>query len=303
MEKLVWKPIVLRAKEVVLEVTDRNGYPPTLRDTWYVLYEEGWFTPERVKRPTFKEEAQRVKNTYDELSTQTSRARREGWFPDFLDTTRSIEVPGFWDDAEDMREYSKDIFRLDHTEGQPMTLILGTEKRGHIERLKDWFSEPLGIPVVPLGGNPSQTLVDDIKRYIQEQGRKTILIYAGDLDPSGEDIERDFVQRVGLFDEVHRVALTVDQLYANDYLMFPGNPNGHKANQFKAKYRAMLEFLAADHPVTDKIRELDGLFQVEINAMEDDELRTLFQERIDDFWDDEAFAAVGAREDVERDRL
>lgn len=207
--------------------------------------------------------------------------------------------------------------------------MLGIEKRGHVDRLKDWF-EQRGLPVLPLGGNASQTLVDDTKRYIWSRTiavdeslresdpdlyenatmlgetrfrRDAVLIYAGDLDPSGEDIERDFVKRVGLFEEVRRVALKIEHLYDADYLMFAGNPQGHHAKEFAEKYRNMLPGLAPDHPVTEKIAELDGLFQVEINAMDNDLLRSLFEEALKEFWSGEAYAAAMAHEDEERDKL
>ena len=132
----------------------------------------------------------------------------------------------------------------------------------------------------------------------QKYNKRAVLIYAGDLDPSGEDIEREFVERVDLFDEVRRVALKIEQLYDDDadYLMFAGNPQGHHAEEFAQKYLDMLPELPPDHPVTEKIDELDGLFQVEINAMDNDLLRSLFEEALKEFWNDGAcHARPGAR--------
>jgi hypothetical protein len=43
-----------------------------------------------------------------------------------------------------------------------------------------------------------------------------VLIYAGDFDPSGEDIDRDFIQRTACFDEVVRVALSLEQVERYD---------------------------------------------------------------------------------------
>src|SRR5207245_595857 len=103
-------------------------------------------------------------------------------------------------------------YRRDRTEGQKRTIVLGVEKAGMSAQLDAWFTEPLGIPHVALGGYASQTLCREVLRYIDPRNRPAVLIYAGDFDPSGEDIDRDFVRRVRGFDEVHRVALNAKQV-------------------------------------------------------------------------------------------
>jgi hypothetical protein len=76
------------------------------------------------------------------------------------------------------------------------------EKSGLSEQLGAWFGDPLGVPIVALGGYASQTLADAVRRDIERSGRPAALIYAGDLDPTGLDVDRDFVHRVGVFDKV-----------------------------------------------------------------------------------------------------
>ena len=52
--------------------------------------------------------------------------------------------------------------------------------------------------------------------------RPAILLYAGDFDPSGEDIDRDFQKRCPWFKEVVRVALSADQVREYSLPVNPG---------------------------------------------------------------------------------
>jgi predicted DNA-binding transcriptional regulator AlpA len=64
------------------------------------------------------------------------------------------------------------------------------------------------VPVLALGGYGSQTYVDNVFADVQANGRPAVLLYAGDHDPSGEDIDRDFTTRTNCWTAVRRVALT-----------------------------------------------------------------------------------------------
>src|SRR5262249_61990766 len=90
------------------------------------------------------------------------------------------------------------VYRGHRTEGQLVRLSLGVEKNGLVEQLRGRFDD-LGIPVLALGGYSSQTYLDNVAADIREDAdsRPAVLIYAGDFDPSGEDILRDAVERVG----------------------------------------------------------------------------------------------------------
>ena len=120
--------------------------------------------------------------------------------------------------AAEARQWLTSIYRRNRTEGQAVSLYLGVEKAGIVEQLQEWFGE-LGVPVLALGGYGSQTYVDDVVADVQATGRPAILLYAGDHDPSGEDIDRDFVERTDCWREVRRVALTAAQV--TDYALPP----------------------------------------------------------------------------------
>lgn len=88
-----------------------------------------------------------------------------------------------------------------------MSIFLGVEKATMVAQLRRWF-EAHGLPVLALGGYASQSYVDSVAADVERRGRPAVLLYAGDFDPSGEDIDRDFLERTGCFSSVVRVALT-----------------------------------------------------------------------------------------------
>ena len=223
-----------------------------------------------------------TKVAYQTLSKVTAEARREGAFPALIDRTRSIHRYRTFPGPDEARDWLCRTYRRDRTEGQEFSVYLGVEKAGIVEQLETWFGD-LGVPILALGGYSSQTYVDEIAADIDEQGRPAILIYAGDFDPSGEDIQRDFIGRVGRFEEVVRVALTSQQVEEYDLPEQMGKAKDTRAGRFIARH--------------------GRLVQVELDALPPDVLRQLFADAIDSYWDDEACAAAVERERGEVARL
>jgi hypothetical protein len=168
------------------------------------------------------------------------------------------------------------------TEGQDVSLYIGVEKAGMVIQLQSWFGD-LGIPVLALGGYSSQTYVDDVAGDASSQDRPAVLLYAGDFDPSGEDIDRDFEERTGCWDKVIRVALSASQVIEYGLPPNPGKATDSRAARF--------------------IERHGELVQVELDALDPDDLRSLFQAAIDGYWDTSAFEAVMAREDEDMSLL
>jgi hypothetical protein len=156
------------------------------------------------------------------------------------------------------------------------------EKATLLPQLDAWFADR-GIPVLTLRGYSGQELVTDVQNDIMVTKRRSVLLYAGDLDSSGEDIDRDFVRRVGVFDKVERVALSMDQVER-----FGLPPRLGKAKDPRA---------------ADFIARHGRLIQVELEALDPDDLRGLYEATLADYWDDDAYRAVLAAEDADRRRL
>jgi hypothetical protein len=100
-------------------------------------------------------------------------------------------------------------YRRDRDRSQDKLFLVACEKNGMRSAFIDAFTDPYGIPCLPLGGYASQTYKDRVSGYIsrQRRGREAIILYAGDMDPHGFAIERDFARRVRGA-QIIRVALT-----------------------------------------------------------------------------------------------
>ena len=110
-----------------------------------------------------------------------------------------------------------------------------------------------------------------------------MLLYAGDHDASGEDIDRDFSARTGCWWKVRRVALTATQV--RQYALRPS-----RARDGQSRARRFV----AQH---------GKLVQVELDALPPDVPRTLYTDAIAAFWNDDAYRQALAREATERRSL
>jgi hypothetical protein len=262
--RLNWHDILAYAKDIV----DASAIGVTLRKIFYKLYSAGL--------------CRNTQCDYSTLSDRTSKARRAGTFPRLLDRTRAIIHPIEFDSASDAMEWLVGAYKHDRDAGQTHSLYLGVEKRGIETLLQHWFGH-MGIPILPLGGFASQTFCDDVHDDIEEQGRPSVLIYAGDYDASGKDISRDFIKRVGNFDEVIRIALDYGQVREFKLRIFPHNENDTRN----------AAFLASE----------GHLMQVELDALEDDDLRKLYADAIAKFWNPKIAKRVLRAEARERRQL
>ena len=216
-------------------------------------------------------------NAYKSLSRHTARARRDGAFPSLMDRTRTIHRYQSFLGPADALEWLTRIYRRDRTEGQPFSLYLGVEKAGIVEQLQEWFGD-LGVPVLALGGYGSQSYVDVVAADVNATRRPAVLLYAGDHDASGEDIDRDFVARTGCWDVVRRVALSAEQVEEYELPPQPGKTTDSRAAQFVARHGALV--------------------QVELDALRPEVLRQLYSDAIADYWD-EAAHSIKLEQEIE----
>ena len=271
MAYVKWKPILASAADIV----DSFDTGVTLRQLFYRLVAT-------LVLPN-------TRGYYSRLSSYTAEGRRDGSFPDLLDRTSRIERFITFDGVADARDYIRDLYRRDRTEGQPWTILLGVEKAGISAQLDQWFTDPLGIPHVALGGYASQTLVGDVRKLIAADDRTAVFVYAGDHDPTGVDIQRDFVERVGLFDKVEHVALTPAQI---KHYRLPLSID----NEVAAK-------LARDTRAAAFKKRFGDLVQYEVDALAPDVLRDLYRNAIDGYHNPVALKKVLRIEKRERGQL
>jgi hypothetical protein len=264
MSRLDWPAITRQAAEIV----QSYDTSVTLRQLYYRLVAAG-VLPNTI-------------NSYKSLSDRTTRAREQGWFPDLIDRGRKIHRYQTFRGPTQARDWLARIYRRDRTEGQPYGLYLGVEKAGMVIQLEDWFGD-LGVPILALGGYASHTFKDDVAADVYRVDRPAVLLYAGDHDPSGEDIDRDFVAKTACWAKVLRVALTAEQVDAYDLPPMPGKETDTRAASFIARH--------------------GHLVQVELDALDPDDLRQLYQAALDEFWDVSAFEAALDREATDIEAL
>lgn len=252
MASIKWAPVLTQAETIV------NSYSGgvTLRQLFYRLVS-----------------ASAIPNTdsaYKTLSKKTAEGRRAGTFPDLIDNTRRIHRSISFDDPQDAIDWLSRTYQVNRQSNQPTVIYLGAEKATMQSLLEQWFGE-LGMPVILLRGYGSQTYLDNIRTDVQANG-KAVLIYAGDLDPSGMDIVRDFDKRThNCFDQVIQIAITQAQLTQFNLTMQPGKPSDPRAKKFIKKY--------------------GSLFQVEVEAIDPNDLQQLYQTAIDQFMDKSIYQA------------
>src|SRR5262245_57479113 len=260
---LDWPDILERAADIV------NSYDTlvTLRQLFYRL--------------VAAEVLPNTQNAYKALSRHSAAARRKGTFPRLLDRGRVIHRPQTFDNPPVALEWLRDIYRRDRTEGQPVSLYLGVEKAGLLAQLDAWFGE-LGVPIIPFGGYSSESYEADIVEDVNDSDRPAVLLYAGDHDPSGEDIDRNFIEQTGCWQEVRRVALNADQVEEYNLPPQPGKTTDSRARGF--------------------IERHGRLVQVELDALPPETFRALFEAAIAEFWDTKAYKAALKQERAD-DRL
>jgi hypothetical protein len=259
-----WQQILEHAATIVRSY----GTQVTLRQLFYRLVSDG------TLRNTVSE--------YGNLSKYSAAARRAHAFPALLDRTSEIQIPTSWDSPRELVEAAREQYRRDRTEGQEQQVWLVVEKSGLLAQLDAWFGDR-GLPMAALSGYSSQTDADSIRRLVHADGRPAVLLYGGDFDPSGEDILRDFRQRTNCWRGVRRVALTAEQVEEYGLPELPGKDTDARAGRFIARH--------------------GRLAQVEIDALDPNDLQQLFEDEIDALWDQSAYDDVIEREDREREAI
>jgi hypothetical protein len=224
--------------EAALEVFEQYDTALTLRQLYYRLVSRHLF-PNTI-------------NSYKRLSRLMVRAREEGAVPVNCLEDRSRRVLGRGDtsyaSAQDflrrrlasLRESYKE-FKLPMWDVQPNYIVVSLEKDA-LSRLVSDIANQYAVRTFPTRGYPSFTYVQRMAGYIRNRlkGKPTVVLYFGDFDPSGVDIERDLSERLGKYNAgdfiVHRVALTKDQIVKYSLPPMPVKRSDARADNFLASY-------------------------------------------------------------------
>jgi hypothetical protein len=114
---------------------------------------------------------------------------------------------------------------------------------------------------------------------MREIGKEIHVLYYGDLDPSGDDMENHLVNALHQFDlediDFHRVAVTLEQI---EEFNLPSEP----------KDKETIDKVNRDTRTKRFIEKYGRLYTVELDAllaMVPDEFKSIVQESVDQFFD------------------
>lgn len=281
MRRVSWFPVLERAADLV-----RDRGRVTLRQLFYLLTSEGTLPHSQGRYKSLSDySAQARRGDLDEEGLKGGARQyieRHGTFPSLVDNTRSIRRRPAWAGPRTALRSWIDQYRRDRLSGFDRSLWIVVEKNTVENVVAPWFL-PQGLPVVALRGYSSQTFVDDVAEQIAADPRPAVVLYAGDLDPSGVDIARDLQKRCGNLDTFVRVAVRSEQVADLDLSKNPAPEKDSRNDAFRERF--------------------GGLFQVEVEAIDPDDLRTLFEDALEPYWQAEAYEAAVTREQADRERL
>lgn len=232
------RDVVERAEQICDDYA-RQGYTLTLRQLYYRFIATNGFPDSRLQRigDEFTKNHQRNYKWLGDLMTDARVAGLIDW-QHLSDRTRSTEGgdQGYRDPAAAI-DVIEQVYDIPHWPGQDNYVEVWVEK----EALADVISRPANrwnVAWAACKGNPSSTLVHDAAqrfRRFERAGRKTHLVYLGDLDPTGVDIDRDIADRMRLFRstvQVDRIALNMEQVEELDPPPSPVKATDSRANGY-----------------------------------------------------------------------
>ncbi len=178
----------------------------TLRQLYYQLVSRGYV-----------ENSQKEYSKLSRLLTDARYCGEVDWDA-IEDRIRIPQRPSQFLDISDLVECAKASYRLDRWEGQEYYVELFTEKDA-LSSVLHPITKKWHIYFNVNRGYSSATAMYDVReRYTREieDGKKPVLLYLGDHDPSGLDMIRDITDRLEEFGvedlELIHIALTTNQV-------------------------------------------------------------------------------------------
>jgi len=273
---------VQRANEVLEGLSDY--WPLTLRQVYYQLVAAG--------------DIENNLKQYSKLSRMLAKARLEGlvsWDAIEDRSRRTLGSAGWSDKSHFVRDELERFlngYRRDRLQSQAVVLELWTEK-DTLAPVLHGAAFAYCVTVVVARGYSSVSYVHECRKRVEHntaRGKRTVLLYFGDLDPSGWNMLPSMMEtlqdEMGLGGQVEgrRCALTLEQI--EEYAL-PRNPDALKLTDTRAK----------------KYIEQFGNVAVELDALPPATLEWLVRQGIEENLDLSKYREEIVRETVERDAL
>ncbi len=268
------KELLTKIIEIV-EKYDREGYRMTLRQLYYQLVSHD-IIPNQQKE-------------YAKLSRILTEARMAGlvdW--DFIeDRIRVPKFPNQFRDIDHAMKVIKNVYRLDRWDDQEYYVECWVEKDA-LSGVLEPITVDYHVHLLVNRGYSSASAMHDSATRIREQidqGKKAVILYFGDHDPSGEDMVRDVENRLnnfGCYPEVKKVALTMDQIEQYQPPPNPAKLSDPRANTYIANH---------------------GVQSWELDALPPNVLVQLLRDELDELLDREKYDAIIENEDKDKTKM
>lgn len=141
---------------------------------------------------------------------------------------------------------------LSENYGQKTRVVLGVEKQaqqGYFEPLARQYN----VDLMVFRGYASISLINELKKHISNDTREIVILYFGDFDPSGIDIDRSFLDNaqnvLNLDVNLERIALTHEQVTEMDLIPAPAKDTDKRSKKFVEEYGSNVYELDAVEPM------------------------------------------------------
>jgi hypothetical protein len=286
MVKLDWKHILERSIPIFNDFSGR-GITPTVRTIYYALVS--------------KELIPNTRSAYQGLVKMLVKARKNevvdwAWIADETRATRGTDYPA-WEPEEYAKAYIEYVFeklqdyKLPKWLNQEQYVECWIEKFALAATFHNWLGD-MNVVLVPSRGYSSWTFLKEATDRIETnaEGRETIILYFGDFDPSGRDIERFIAESLEWFGVdaiIHNIAVTQDQI---DRYKLPHSPED---SEEIAKMMRDPRFKQWEH----------GLFRVELDALMafvPDEFERIIKESVETYFNEDIYAETLKQQEDEQ---
>jgi hypothetical protein len=201
------------------------------------------------------------------------------------DAGRSVECNVTFTSMQDATDYWLRSYRRSALKECSQDYIqIWIEKEGLASLVRD-VADDYDVPVVPMGGQPSYSLVLDAAKRIKRSKKPAIIYHFGDYDPSGSSMTNSIGKQLRevaptLKFEIVRAALTREQV---DKYKLPTRPTKREGNTHAKTF--------------------SDSKSVELDAMPADLLKQMVKTAINQHILDDDVAELRQDEDRERDEL
>lgn len=249
------------ANEIITEY-QQQGFDLTLRQLYYQMVARDYI-PNSQK-------------SYKRLGSIVNDARLAGlidWYS-ITDRTRNLRKMPHWESPKDIVAACADQYKIDKWKGQTYRPEVWIEKDALVGVITEVCSE-LNVPYFSCRGYNSQSEMWRAGRRMlahEKKGQIPFVIHLGDHDPSGIDMTRDTIDRLGMFiggengREFHvvRIALNHDQVVKYNPPPNPAKLSDSRAGDYIDNYGLDCWELDALEPavLADLIKaEVEGLIE------------------------------------------